>query len=355
VRVSINTYDADGRLILQTTRRDGLTGARESEVSYGLSTFNGSTWSNGFDAAGNLRGYKLTVYNTATTTDLNDIAYTSQYTLWYRSGDGYQQTVQTVTNTAQKTPAPKNGSVTYAYNVNGELVQYTDSQDEAKNRMYANNAQGQAISVLGTKPPQGTTTPPTFDMALKAIGTANNKYNLRSILVANGQQVGELQGSRANFDVNYTPISQAYPQAVPSEVLVQQGDTLRGIAQRVFGDATLWYLLAQENGLSEPDAELTAGQVLRVPNQVVSLGNTANSFKPYSVSQAIGDTTPTQPSPPAPSGGGGGCGVLGMILVIIVAIVVTIYTAGLAAGASFSAAWGTGTSVMAGTDRKSVV
>ena len=64
--------------------------------------------------------------------------------------------------------------------------------------------------------------------------------------------------------------------------------------------------------------------MLRVPNDVVSLSNTADSFKPYNVADALGDTTPTVPPPPAPKG----CGVIGMIIMIVVMVVVTIFTAG---------------------------
>jgi hypothetical protein len=266
------------------------------------------------------------------------------------------QTTENVYSIAQNGgSAPQPGSTTRTYNVNGELVAFTDNMATSKvnDRIFANNAQGQAINVL-----QGASgIAAGFGTALAAIGTSND-YRLRSMLVANGQQVGEVQGSRANFDVNYTPVSSHYPDSTPSEVVAQSGDTLRAVAQRVFGDATLWYLIAQENGLSEPDAKLTAGTLLKIPNQVISLPNTANSFKPYNVSQAIGDTTPTQPSPPvvAASGGhSGGCGVLGMVLVIIVVIVVSIYTAGLAAGAAGSAAWGTGASVMTGTATSATV
>jgi len=119
-------------------------------------------------------------------------------------------------------------------------------------------------------------------------------------------------------------LSQAYPSSVPSQVIAQSGDTLRTVAQRVFGDATLWYLIAEENGLSDPDAQLTEGSSLRIPNEVVLLSNTASSFKPFDVSDAIGDTTPTQAMPPVSKKKG--CGIIGQIIVAIVVIVVAYYT-----------------------------
>src|SRR4029077_2466225 len=118
---------------------------------------------------------------------------------------------------------------------------------------------------------------------------------------------------KANFDVNYTPVSSNYPASTPSQVSAQQGDTLRSIAARVFGDASLWYVIAEANGLTDPDAALEAGQPIDIPNKVLSLSNDAQSFKPYDASLALGDTTPTQPFPK------GGCGVLGTLVLAVIA------------------------------------
>lgn len=163
-----------------------------------------------------------------------------------------------------------------------------------------------------------------FDNALARTG---NKVKAQYFFSANGQSIGSFgqltgEGSafEANFDVNYTAVSDNYPASVPSQLIVQSGDTLRTIAARIFGDASLWYVIAEENGLSDPDAALEAGTQLRIPNSVLNLSNDASSFKPFDVSDAIGDTTPTQPFPKPKKG----CGVLGQILVTIVAIVVTV-------------------------------
>ncbi len=52
---------------------------------------------------------------------------------------------------------------------------------------------------------------------------------------------------------------------------VRSGDTLAGIAQNLWGDAGLWYKLAQANGLSGSGggASLAAGTVLMLPAGVV--------------------------------------------------------------------------------------
>ena len=129
--------------------------------------------------------------------------------------------------------------------------------------------------------------------------------------------------SAADFDYNYTPVSGQYPASVPGSYVVSTGDTLRGIALALFGDAQLWYLVADANGLKS-DADLKVGQRLTIPNQVTNLHNSSETFKPYAPGQIIGDTTPTLPDPPPPSKGGG-CGGVGMIIMVVVAIVATFF------------------------------
>jgi YD repeat-containing protein len=107
-----------------------------------------------------------------------------------------------------------------------------------------------------------------------------------------------------------------------SSYTVQAGDTLQGLAQGLWGDASQWYRIADANGLSGigPEGALTPGMRLSLPSQVSGLHNTSSTHKPYDPSQVIGDTTPSMPAPPA----GKKCGGLGQIIMIIVAIVVTV-------------------------------
>ncbi|MDR6411297.1 LysM peptidoglycan-binding domain-containing protein [Paraburkholderia terricola] len=133
--------------------------------------------------------------------------------------------------------------------------------------------------------------------------------------------------SGVDFDENYMAINGAYPGASPGQWTVRGGDTLQSVASALWGDATLWYLLAEANGLKGDDV-LKAGQVLAVPNRVTNVHNTATTFKPYDPGQAIGNTQPTLPDPPPPPGKDGGCGAIAQILAIVVAVVVSVVTAG---------------------------
>nr|WP_238691736.1 LysM domain-containing protein [Xanthomonas arboricola] len=112
------------------------------------------------------------------------------------------------------------------------------------------------------------------------------------------------------------------------KVTVQAGDTLRGLAQRLYGNSNLWYVLAEANAIDD-DSGLVAGATLNVPD-VKANTNDASTFKPFNASEAIGSTTPSLPYIPKPPESG--CGTLGMIIMVVVAVVVTYFTAGATAG-----------------------
>lgn len=119
-------------------------------------------------------------------------------------------------------------------------------------------------------------------------------------------------------------------QAGGGKVTVQEGDTLRSLAQRTYGNAGLWYVLAEANGLSDPEGALTAGTQLDAPSVQVN-ANDAGTFQPYNPNEAIGSTTPSLPyitPPPEPQ-----CEALSRVLSVVVTIVVGYY-AGAAAGAA---------------------
>jgi trimeric autotransporter adhesin len=93
------------------------------------------------------------------------------------------------------------------------------------------------------------------------------------------QQQGPAPASYADFDLAYNPIN-AYEQGSRGGVyIVQAGDTLQGIAANLWGDATLWYKLAEANGL-QGDAALVEGAPLIIPVGVQTNANNATTFKP---------------------------------------------------------------------------
>jgi YD repeat-containing protein len=148
--------------------------------------------------------------------------------------------------------------------------------------------------------------------------------------------------SSADFDQNYEPISPIYPGAVPSTYTIKSGETLQSIAQAVWGDASMWYLIADANGLAS-DTVLVAGQMLTIPNKVTNIHNNSGTFRVYNPGEAIGDVNPTLPTaPPVPKPKKkGGCGGIATIIIAVVAVVAAVYLGPLVAGALGAAQGGT--------------
>jgi hypothetical protein len=248
---------------------------------------------------------------------LTGTAYTNTYATTYAKFDGYKESQVAGSSTYFQA-----GATTSSYDRNGNLTAVSETFATSKNRSFVTDQAGHIL-----RKTENGKTQNYFYAGDKPLGSS-----------------GALTG--ADFDFNYTPVSEQFPGTVPGSYVVSAGDTLRGIALAVFGDAQLWYLIADANGL-KTDADLTAGRNLTIPNKVTNLRNAADTFKPYAPGAIIGDTTPTLPDPPPPppvyssSGGGGGCGGFGAILVAVIAVVAVVMTAGVLAAPTVSTLAGT--------------
>ena len=138
----------------------------------------------------------------------------------------------------------------------------------------------------------------------------------------------------ADFDQSYDPINAGVGNGSNSSITVRDGDTLQSIAQNVWGDASLWYMIASANGMNGSE-QLAAGQTLSIPAKVVNFHNNSETYRVYDPNDAIGNTSPTTPKPPSKPGG---CGVVGAIILIIIAIVVAVVSWGTLTGASYGIA-----------------
>jgi len=317
--IRTNTYDANGRLKHQDIVEPG---SNWSGINYD------------YDDVGNLKSTLVA--------DLVSQTFSGS-TNTYEQGEGYR--LKSTTNVLQNL-----GELIYNYDANGHLASTNNVYElNSANRdhLFINDAAGNVLHTY------------YLDSA------THQGVNAQRQLVVNGEvlgRYGEVATSRVPFPgypnwtlVNYEAqadfsfgaqgINSQYPAGTPASRVVQDGDTLRGIAQTTYGNAALWYVIAEANGLSS-DADLVSGQVLKLP-PVVDSANNADTFRPYDPSR-IADDTPT--ALPVPQGSGGGCGGVGTIIVAVVAVVVTIYTAGLASGASgaFMATMQAGATTLAG-------
>ena len=110
---------------------------------------------------------------------------------------------------------------------------------------------------------------------------------------AAGEQVAELEAG-GEIRLNYTPARGALIQSPPAAqgkrsrmsemngvagngpysaggglVTVMEGETLQALAQRIYGNASMWYVLADANGMDSATAQLTAGTRLVLEGQQV--------------------------------------------------------------------------------------
>ncbi len=344
VRTHTSVYDDDSRLASQTNSREfgtfTIVTKTETTISYSV------------DGAGVVRSYAVAVWDTADG-HANTVNYTSTYVNSFRGVDSYLDAGQSVSSVGSG--KPKDGATTRGYNVNNELTSFVDTRDHRKNRYFANDASGRALTVIQPITTETGATPDLSTSFQNALLRRDNSTRSQHFFFANGQAIGsfgqlidESGQFKANFDVNYQPISRGSLAAAPPTVIAQTGDTARTIAARVFGDPGLWYLIAEENGFTGPETVIPEGTSVRIPNEVISLKNDASTFKPFNPADAIGDTTPTQPFPPPPQKG---CGIIGMIIMIVVLVVVTIFTAGTmtaAAGSGFTAIMSAGAGALVG-------
>ncbi|UVW28434.1 LysM peptidoglycan-binding domain-containing protein [Massilia sp. H6] len=297
--VRTSTYDALGFQIRQRTTA-ASDGKVLSEIFYGNSGYDNY----GYDAQGKLSYYQV---KQGSTTTLNSIT--------YQGFDSYKE---------KSVESSGNGAIrrsTRTYDAFGNLAATSVQRENSSwsNQSFVNDISGQMLK----KTTDGLDT---------------------HSLIVGGQFIGSSDRTSESFSTVVDPISSPALTAAPTTYTVITGDTLQGIAKAVWGDATLWWLIADANAVGN---ELTAGMTLTLPTRVNTVNNDYATFKPYDSAQAVGDTTPKLPVPPADKGG---CGVIGTIIMVVVAVVVTIYTAGAmtSAVAGFANTMAAGASALGG-------
>ncbi len=193
-------------------------------------------------------------------------------------------------------------TVTYVDNVSGQVMDRTDSAGPINEYYYLNN---RGIGSIGNTGPSQTTFATAISQAISGPATPT---------------------STADFDQNYTELDPTNVDPTAQSYTVQAGDTLQSIAQTLWGDSSLWYLIADDNGLSA-SSPLAAGQTINIPNDVANIGHTSSTFKPYNANQATGFILPNA-APPPPHHHGGGCGGIAALIVAVVVFVIAQFIPG---------------------------
>ncbi|SFL03892.1 LysM peptidoglycan-binding domain-containing protein [Pseudomonas sp. NFACC46-3] len=292
---SINNYSyrGDGKIMAQ--ERYNVSGGvqKKSQASY----FGEAGM---FDKAGNQVLSRYVVY----TSDGLSVNYTGTYATTYTPSAGsYKESAITVTSSLPSTP----GTTVFSYDRDGAV-------SSVSARLSLRNFSSYKDGQIATRYEKDKKTQNYFyheGKALANVGTA----------------------SAAEISDTLTPISKEYPAQSPSNYVVSQEDTLASIAQTVWGDSGMWYLIADANGLDVANP-LIPGSTIRIPNVVGSTHNNASTFKPYNPDEIIGDNTPTPGPPPPPKPKKKKSGGLASVVMVVVAVVATVLTAGAAAPAA---------------------
>ena len=242
------------------------------------------------------------------------------------------------------------------YDANAHLTSATTTGTGAKTVNYTTDASGQVL--VRTQTTTGTANSPrsfSFYLNGHVIGQIGNdgtdNVDYATTIDRNGSvdgtgpfREGSSSGATfADFDQNYTAINTGSTgeAGAGSVYSVRHGDSLQSIALGIWGDASLWYMLAEANGLSA-SSSLSAGQSLIIPAKVAQFHNNADTFKAYDAGRAIGDVQPGSPLPVASAAQRGRCGIVGQILMVAVAVAVAAYLGPMAIGAAQTAFAGGG-------------
>lgn len=287
----------------------------------------------------------------------------SHHYTWER-WDGYLQTLDEATLDIKDNPTV-NGKSQRIYDVNGQLKDaIDDAQGKSTTSHYLNSSHD------GLRARQDSTGQTSYlNVAGKVIGDLHvdakgkTELDIYSGFTPTGMpEVGfdawklmknplkEIQNAFQNGAKESTLPS--VPQDNLGTWTLQMGDTLESIALQIYGDSSLWYLIADANGITdrngqagEKGSQLHCGQQLSIP-PAASQHNNSSTKKVLNSHDLIGDTSATTPfplPPPAPKKHGP-WKILAVISIAVIATIATVMTAGalgiLATGGSLSGAGG---------------
>ncbi|WP_135212625.1 HNH endonuclease [Vitreimonas flagellata] len=316
----VATYNAKSQITTDTTNTK-----RGNVVYKGVSTYDYGTGLNYALGA----ALSITTANYENNSFKNNSLTTNTYQWW----DGaVQNTIQFKPNTSQSTT----NTSTYYYDYLGgaaQVRQVSVADGRARSITYKSDLSGQVMrrDEADNNASNGDPHEIWYRFGGREMGYVGNNGTLNTDYVSSVANRTAAQGtgafrngssaysSYADFDQSLNRINSYEQGSAGSGYTVRAGETLSSIASNLWGDSSLWWKLAEANGLSG-DASLAEGQVLNVPAGVLKNTHNASTFQPYDPNEAIGETAPTTPKAPKPKKNK--CGGFGAVIVAIVAVVV---------------------------------
>lgn len=304
-----------------------------------------------YDDAGNLRTTRMYEKKHGMTT-----THTYDYELW----DSYQQSSDDAEIAMSDRPKT-HGKSTRIYDKNGHLKDAIDMQSDDSGK--SNTTHYWYSSLEGIKAKIGKEGQTSYlTVAGKTIGDFNIGTAGKQHLNVYGGFTPT--GSQQRYDLESNPLDalmwiykggmrsfSSFLRRAPGDIAdgtlpelpsdsfgvytIQAGDRLETIALEIYGDSSLWYLLADANGITEKNAEagnsgqLQIGQRLSIPPATSNQHHTNSTHKVLNAEQMIGNTSATIPIPLAPPPvPRKHHSLLSNIVVAIVCTVATVLTAG---------------------------
>jgi YD repeat-containing protein len=367
------TYDADGRLKTEHTDGRGkdwanafadyvmatpnmhiavpTTESDQQKTSLGVLTslstlaYTKSDETSGYDSLGRVTTHRYLHIADGESVGISHGAYTTTFSHTYIQKEGFLETV--VAATVEGDPLLRDGKTESTYDAWGrrtsltETTPLTDYDTElTSKRFFSYDAEGGILTRRDGTLVDGVFTQEGNGWAQNAHNPApqlltaeqwaalteaerkawQGKAMNQHFVYSNRQQIGQVnEAGEINVADKLTAFKNSDTGA--GMVAVNDGDTLQSIAQRVYGNGSLWYVLADANAVT--DKTLFTGQMLKTP-QVQTNKNDSATFKPYNPAEVIGPTEPGTPYIAKPEGAGG-CGVIGKIIMAVVLVVVAIY------------------------------
>ncbi len=238
-------------------------------------------------------------------------------------------------------PDRTGGSTTHIsdfnYNASGHLTHVSINDGDPRTVTYKNDETGQILQRKETGSNEPGNVRDIYTRYGSAQlghignhGTLNTSYTDSILNRTEGEAANNFQFTRTEVNTPASTFGQANDQinsysagTSNSSYTVRGGESLQSIAQGIWGDANLWYKIAEANGLSGGEP-LAAGRMLHIPHNIQRSSFHADTFKTYNAADAIGDTAPTTPQPPKKNK----CAVVGQIFLVVIAVAVTALTAG---------------------------
>ena len=283
-----DAYNAKGQLTQQfisTKKNDGKTYTANTTNDYGT------------DANYALGAVvSSTSYNTVVNQSASTSSTVNTFQWWdaaVQSSSAYDADTASSSNQVYHT--------SHTYNALGQLTQVSIQDGKPRTATFSLDELGQVIrrdETTPSNPPPGQTGSPHevwYRFAGREFGFAGNNGDTGAMDHAASIQDRQYappanQGTfragrtiaeaRADFAQGPEAINSYAQGSVAGSYTVRGGESLQQIAQTLWGDAGLWYKLAEANGLSA-SATLNAGTTLVLPAGVTRNTNSAQTFKPY--------------------------------------------------------------------------